>query len=229
MQKGGRVFCMGLPVSGVETLSRMFKHYKVSYNFQPELFTEAIMSGIGVDEFLDHKNSFGLDVDASCLNGYVIKQLVKKYPDAKFVLAVRDCYGWLNNVFDYCINERRPHWRVFWDWCFAPPDVRHPKVESGLAGTGLYPVSGYLTHWADYHRDILDSIPPERLLVLKYFDLGDCGKSLAKFIGVNPATLGKGYESSPPQRHDFISRVDSTYIVGLVNDICGNLRYYLKF
>ena len=62
------------------------------------------------DEFVDyicHRDErLGLEFDSSWVNYFIIGHLVYAFPDAKFILLVRDCYTWVESIVNHMLTRR---------------------------------------------------------------------------------------------------------------------------
>lgn len=190
-------FAVGLPRSGGRILHNMFAAYRTQFEPLADQFIDVIMSGDDgyTDRFLRNKDQLKLDMEISHFNTHVLDKLVKLFPDAKFILTVRDCFGWICNAIDYCRNSTGND-RLFCDWLFATRDMVFPEEELPLAEDNYYPIAGYLSAWERYNNLVLDSVPKDRLLVCKMFNMNEKRSAIAKFLGIDENTLGIGHEQS---------------------------------
>jgi hypothetical protein len=126
-----------------------------------------------------------LDMDASLVNGEVVSDLVDLFPDARFVLTVREPRQWLDSMANHTLAHDTPaHWVRWRDIRFRAAELVHPPEEEAWAASGLYTLDGYLGSWARHNRMVLDAVPPDRLLVVRTEDLELRLPDLADFAGV---------------------------------------------
>ena len=52
----------------------------------------------------DH--ALALEVDSSALNFDLLDLLLSEFPDARYLLTIRDCYSWCNSVFNHTLRNR---------------------------------------------------------------------------------------------------------------------------
>ncbi len=167
-----------------------------------------------------------LEVDASLVNGEVVDELVDLFPDARFVLTVREPWPWLDSMANHSLAHDTPaHWVQWRDRRYRADELTHPPEEAALAARGLYPLDGYLGSWARHNRMVLDAVPPERLLVIRTEDLADRLGDLAAFAGVPLATLATDQVHSFPAagRYDALADLDPAYVQSRIDAHCAEV------
>jgi len=131
-----------------------------------------------------------LELDSSQLNIFIVPDLVRVFPDARFILTMRDCFSWLDSFINHSLsrtcNER---WRRMRDFRFRRGTLKHPPQEKALADHGLYTLEGYFSYWAFHNRRALEMIPCDRLLVVKATQISQALPRLAEFVSVPLDTL----------------------------------------
>src|SRR5436190_16002112 len=104
-----RFYCVGTGKSGTHSVAEMF-----SRNVRAQHEPEALEL---IDKILDRHfgriteaewtewlrardRRLALEVDSSHLNLDLLDFLLHEFPDARFLLTIRDCYSWLNSMFN---------------------------------------------------------------------------------------------------------------------------------
>jgi len=179
-----QAYGVGLHRSGTLSLSRIFGNYRSAHEFQMAEVREAMrgakagsVTPAQVERLVARRDAAGwLEMDSSGLNYWFLGVLARRFPEAKFVFTVRDCYSWCDSMLDQMLNhgdERFPGGRI------SPSALlRRPGPVLGVL----------LTQWAQ-NEAILRRCPPRRSLVLRVDDLSSSLGRLAGFIGVDPRTL----------------------------------------
>ena len=54
-----------------------------------------------------------------------------------------------------------------------------------LASRGLYALDGYLRYWASYHQLVLETVPREKLFVVRTQDIGVRAKGISDFVDLD--------------------------------------------
>lgn len=226
-----QIFCLGLPKTGTQAVCRMFSPYASAHDAWAEQFIDVIMSGdeVRIDKFLLRKHAgLKLSMDASYLNGFVLNRLMVLFPSAKFILTVRDCFGWISHFTEHCCNCKDGHWRLFWDWQIAK-SMKFETGEGCLKDLGLYPLEEYIQHWTEYNRCVLDTVPKDRLLVFKFLDINGCADKIAALAGIHKNSLGRGYEDMPSTNHRVLKELDHALMWRKVREISDDVRKRLDF
>lgn len=133
----------------------------------------------------------GLEVEASNPLGMVVAELQELFPEACFLLTVRDPRSWLQSQINHQLGRRPPttNWRRWRDLRFGAGGRSHCAHERPLAERGLYTLDGYLSHWAHHHTLVLDAVPSCRRLVIRTHEIGEKLPEIAAFAGVPASTL----------------------------------------
>ncbi len=166
-----------------------------------------------------------LEMDSSQLNRFFITILADEFPDAKFILTIRDCYSWLDSFIDHQLTHpSTATWQAFRDFRFRP-EFTHPPQESILVQHGLYTLRGYLSYWSAHNADILNAVPSDRLLVVRTKELSESAGQIASCLGVPLNTLDvTKLHSFQSTRHHHISRgLERAYLDEQVAQYCGPL------
>jgi hypothetical protein len=131
-----------------------------------------------------------LDVDSSFLNIYLLDQLVELFPDAKFILTIRNPYAWLDSMVNQQLSRKRsPKWSQLRDSVFRPDLFTHSNEELALKEEGLYTLDGYLSGWTRHNRKVIDTVPKERLLIVRTDMISESIDDFAAFAGVSEGDL----------------------------------------
>lgn len=103
-----QVFCVGTAKSGTHSIASMFSgnvrkgHEKEALDFIDAFFLwqEKKITGREYRDWLVARDrEIALEVDSSWFHGLIVDLLVSEFPNARFVLTIRDCYSWLNSEF----------------------------------------------------------------------------------------------------------------------------------
>jgi hypothetical protein len=194
-----QLYCVGAAKSGTNSIAGVFED-RMRALHEPE--SDRLMSilfghfagAVDRDEltrFLRERDRrLWLEVDSSQLNYFVLDLLLDEFPDAKFLLTIRDCYSWLDSMINQSLTRPTPPaWRRLRDVRFRPGDFRHSAEEKVLAERGLYTLDGYLSYWAAHNATVLRRVPREKLLVVRTDRISQSVRHIADFAGVPLAKL----------------------------------------
>jgi len=140
-----------------------------------------------------------LAFNVSQINGFIIDALVERFPGARYILTLRDCYSWVRSFINHQLTVRLPPgspWIAFRELRFRPAQHTHPVEERALASRGLYSLDAYLSYWEWHNAQVLRSVPATRLLVVATDHLEQDTEQIAAFLGL----AGRRLRADPEQR-----------------------------
>jgi hypothetical protein len=175
-----------------------------------------------------------LEVDAANFLTPLTSTLVRMYPNARFVLTIRDCFSWLDSRVEQDMalrGPKAPDWVAYKTSLYNRVDgSKFSAAERvlGDAGDGVRPVAAYLDLWKRYNDLVLDTVPADRLLVIRTEDLDDSIDQLASFAGVSVATLTPQHANRRKSATGVLAHVSSEYIRESAEAACAALmeRYW---
>jgi hypothetical protein len=183
-----RAFGVGCAKTGTNSLARMFaRGYRSAHEPQKHALLALILDrdaqfAAAVRKLLD---PLDLEMNASQLNGYIVGTLVALYPEAKFVLTLREPAGWVRSFANHQLTRGRlAHgslWARFRNLRFLGTD--------GPEGNALYTLDQYLRFWLSHNLNVLGVVPRERLLVVRTEHLDAEIPRLAEFLAIDAATI----------------------------------------
>lgn len=234
------LYCVGAPKTGTHSVAGIFstryraEHEPYWWRLAPVL--EALRAGAQDAEVravqLVRKRRLELDLDLESCHalGALVPALARSFPDARFILPVREPRAWLDSMLeDQIYGQGEPQyaawWRVYDCYFGSRETAKWPAEEWAIREKGLYPLRAMLQYWRDHHLRILDHVSPDRLLILRTADLGRSSETLARFAGVAPSSLDmtQSHRYSRHQRTGLLDRVAPDHVDRLVNEITGDL------
>jgi len=229
------LYGVGLGKSGTTTLTRMFSEYRAAHEVGAERFvpvTVGVLSGQYAPdsrrvrfELRRRDVRFHLEVDSAHFLNPVAETLASLFPEARFVLTLRDCFSWLDSTVEHDFRDPEP------DALWAPlRAVQNGSLgaffapeEAPLRDAGLPPVASLLRRWAKRNRTVLDGVPSERLLVVRTEDLSGAADTLARFAGVPVGTVHPAHANANVDHGGVLSEVPREFIVERALQHCAGL------
>jgi len=233
-----RLFCVGIEKSGTSSVSRMFTR-NVRAVHEPQALTL-------IDKFLEWNHGriseremtewvrardreMALEVDSSWLNILILDILVREFPEARFVLTLRDCYSWLNSCFNHALRLRAgpvdPRWDQLMELRFRRGNSIHATEERVLREKGFYTLDNYFSRWVEHNEAALATVPPERLFIVRTHQIRQYAHDIAAFAGLPRDTirLERTHEFQNPFRHQIIREIDRNFLERKVEQHCRPL------
>lgn len=169
-----------------------------------------------------------LEIDSSQLNYFVLADLVDLFPESIFVLTIRNPYAWLDSFINHQLGRGTPpHWQRLRDFRFRPERFSHPPEESALRDRGLYTLNGYLSYWATHNETVLNTVPRNRLLVVRTNEISQHADKIAAFAGVNASAVSpdRSHANKAKKRFYVLRELDVTYVARRVDEHCRSLMH----
>ena len=231
-----RLYGVGMGKSGTHSLAEMLSgKLKASHEPEPGELIEKILArqndALSETDFhawlRARDRRLALEVDSSNLNFWLVDFLVHEFPEARFVLTIRDCYSWLNSFMNHWLH--RPsvdaRWACLHELRFGSKDAVFAPGEHRLKELGFYPLAAYLKYWAQHNEQVIAKVPPARLIVVRTDQLAQRAFEIADFTGLprDAVNLNKTHQFSNPLKQDLLSQMDRSFLEHEVQLRCGPL------
>jgi hypothetical protein len=230
------VLGIGAPKTGTHSLAGLFEDsYRAEHEpAVPEaarLIPAYLNKKMGTEEFerrlAARDRRLWLEVDVAAHNIFFAETWVRVWPGARFILTVREPRSWAASYMDQLLNYRHtPHarmWQPLVDCLLVPMDyTRHDEV---LRELGLPSLDAFLHLWTRHNRLALETIPGERLLVVRTREIGARVGEIETFSGAAAGSLNRErtHLYRAPKRNDVLGRLDPAYVEDRVAGVCGGL------
>jgi Sulfotransferase domain len=234
-----KAFCVGQAKSGTASLAALLAaNHRAVHEPERAQILEMILresrSEVSEDAFrsylLARDERLRLEYDIAWANQFLIGHLVTVFPDARFIILVRDPYTWLQSICGHLVSRNIPSdVRAFLDWWFRPDFYPHTQYDHALQGVGVYSIAAYLNAWNQHVSVCNQLIPPSRRLILRTHELGRSHQQLADFlqIPVDGLNISIGHVNRGTWSDRIESLVDRAYLSEMVRSICNeNLACY---
>jgi hypothetical protein len=167
-----------------------------------------------------------LEVESNCFLGYRPDLVARAFPDARFIVPVREPRSWLrsmlHNHMDY--RPRAGTAMEMWHAVFFPSrNDPHDSREQVLRQESLYPIHAYLNYWAAHNHEVLTAMRGRHHLVIGTGEISDSLGDIASFLAVAPARLDASgaHSNRTATRRDVLSDIDPDFLSATIDRICG--------
>jgi len=236
-----RAYGVGPGKSGTHSLANMFQpHYRTAHEPEANRVLELLVkykAGRATENelseyILDKDRRLGLEMDCAGYNAFLAGHLADRFPDAKFLLTVRDCFSWANSAINQVLNNPNvaDHWSAWRSAVFGPIDgCKYDVAESILHQHHMWNLESIYRAWADHYRAVLDNLPRDRMLILRTTDLYWRYGEIADFLGISPDTLTTAGSRDFLTPHDFglLAKIDPAFVTGRAQEVCGDIMRLL--
>jgi GrpB-like predicted nucleotidyltransferase (UPF0157 family)/GNAT superfamily N-acetyltransferase len=194
-----RAFCVGQAKSGTASLCGLLSGaYRAAH--EPE---RAELLGVILREahgemtaedvrawLVERDERLALEYDIAWANQFLVGHLVDVFPEARFVVLIRDPYTWFGSVVGHLLSREIPaEVRAFLDWWFRPREHRARPGDEALIEAGLYSVDAFLAAWNRHLDTCRAALPSARTLALRTHELRRSHARLAEFLAIPADTL----------------------------------------
>lgn len=232
------VYCLGTAKSGTHSIAELFSGELRT--FHEADWQKVIPLVLGVAEghvepqalrsrLIRRDHRYKLDIDSSQLNYFYMPELVQLFPQARFILTIRDPYSWLDSYINHQLARGKPPpvWQQLRDHRFKQNRLPHPPEEQALAKRGLYTLDSYLSYWARHNQDVLKIVPQSRLLIVRTDKISQRFSDIAQFIGVAPQnveiSVARSHAFKALRKYNVLSEVDAAYLANKIEIHCSDL------
>jgi len=230
-----QLYGVGMGKSGTHSIAKMFsRRVRARHEPQaPQLIDKVIdwrggrISETEMVEWLRARDrELALEVDASGINLQIIDLLLQAFPDARFVLSIRDCYTWTNSRMNDDLHPSTSEaWSKWANFVYGPGPFVHALEEQALQKGGIRPLDTYLSSWAARNSRVLASVPPERLFVVRTDQIRQRAYEIAGFAGLprRVIRLHRTHEFHNPRKVPLLREIDRGFLERKVEQHCRPL------
>lgn len=224
-----------MPKTGTHSLAAVFNRYRAWHEPAIEQFMQIIMAraneglsdAAARDRLRQLDRRMWLELNSSYVNYFLLDLLLDEYPKAKFLLTIRDCYSWLDSMFNQLLARTHGEYQMqFHKWYASTlsPGAHEPG-DRVLSDRGLWPLDPWLQAWSQHNDHVMATVPSDRLLVIRTQDIRREIPRLADFLELPADTLdaGRSHEYKAEAKFGLLSDIDPDYLHARVEARCGDL------
>jgi len=196
-----RAYGVGIAKSGTTSVAGIFSNYRAGHEFMFPETTKAISdyrTGVISKKefmgFLKARDQLGnLEMDSASFNFMYADLLAEAYPDAKFIVTIRDCYSWLDSALNMFLLLDIPDWMIDYGSRSFGVTITREMFSSRQSLLKALPgiLDGILGYWAYGIQFILDNLPGNRCLVIRTEEISGSLDRIAGFLSIPRSTLVK--------------------------------------
>ncbi|MEM1178514.1 MAG: sulfotransferase [Acidobacteriota bacterium] len=230
-----RAYCVGLPKAGTHSLAGIFQPTYRSLH-EPERielvehFVGHVRKQVSDEQLLSYLRArderLGLEMDASVYNYLVLPQLLELFPEARFIVLVRDCLSWVESAMRHSLgNISTPYEMSFWRAWLRVRRYRHEPEEKVLEDLKLFPLRSYLEGWSRFLRHVHQLVPEGQLLAVKTLEIAPSSGDLAAFLDIPQDTLNleNSHLFKAQVKERVLEKLDQDFVLALAQETCGSV------
>jgi hypothetical protein len=230
------LYCLGTAKSGTHSIASIFEPYlRIDHEASSrEMITKILDYYKGIigekeieNYLLERDNKSRLEMDSSQLNHFFAGIYAKLFPNARFILSIRDPYSWLDSFINHQLyyTNTHPTWIKLRDFRFKAESVKHGEEESALKVRMLYSLDGYLSYWARHNSKVLNEVPENRLMLVRTDEISKMTDEMLNFAGISVRKNKKAasHKFKAKVKYDVLEKIDMDYLDKKVKAHCGDL------
>ncbi|MGH6820932.1 MAG: sulfotransferase, partial [Methylocella sp.] len=169
-----------------------------------------------------------LEVDSSFLNYEILEVLLKEFPDARYILTIRDCYSWLDSLFNHSLRlkeNKDPRWlKLPQIWPPSEP-LMHAPEEYELKERGLGTLDRQFSWWTRRISTVLTKASAAQLLVVRTDEITNRAFEIADFCGLPSHAVRKDRSHAffGSEKCGILRRIDRAFVETKVEKHCREL------
>lgn len=228
-------FCIGTPKSGTTSMAHLFEdRFRAAHEAKRRQLVRTMQRHFhgelpdrGYIRFLHNRDrALWLDFEANCFLGYRPDLLVKAFPDAEYILTIREPRSWLRSILQNHLDyaPRKGSGMEQWhDVFFGPHMIEHDSAERPLESRGLYPLRTYLRYWVEHNQAALNALSDRVFLTVGTHQISHRTHDIAAFLGTDGGRL-QGRESHANRTvtdGGVWSELDQAWVDDAIEDVCA--------
>ena len=230
------VCCCGLSKTGTHSMAGIFENYRSAHHPDADTrlplaigYLKGEVDAVAAERTLRSRDrQLDLEMESSSLAGILIEPLVNACPRKRFILTIRGLYAWCDSWIDHNINSPPDTSSLFGTLDrirLRVDDFAATRYDSPLIERGLPPLACYFQLWAAHNTQVLQTVPPQRLLIVHTEQLSDRFTDIAHWVGVPPQTLrrDRGRLFTAPKKHGVLATLDASYVGDTAQRFCTPL------
>jgi hypothetical protein len=232
-----RVYALGTPKSGTTSVAGIFSglcrtdhepHRPATVKSMHDHFEGNIGDAQLQQSYRARDKQLTLDLESNCFLAYRPDLLYSTFPDAKFIILIRDPLTWLDSIFDNNINFPREKTPTMVKWhsvLFQDRDTSLSTNDERLIEMGLYPVNCYLDYWVRTYDRCLRSLGDSRYLRIGTNQISRRTEEIGEFIGIDISKIERNnaHKNRTAQKHSVLQKLDAEQIEDSLSKVCKPL------
>jgi len=234
-----QAFCVGIPKTGTTSFAAILEqNYRAAHEPEYGLIVSKMyqhyhhqLTDGEYCRFLRKRGKrLWLDFESSCFMGYRPDLLYRAFPDAKYILTVREPKSWLDSNFNDNINyPASMPFNAYWhEVFFEPHKYSYTPYGTVLKEYNLYPIDAYLTYWVSANSSVVQAIPDYQLLIIDLKQLNRSIHRLADFLSIAPDSLNiqnsHRNKTKTEKKYDIINLIDANYLQDRIDALCAEWK-----
>lgn len=232
-----RVYALGVPKSGTTSIAGMFSGVcraghepkrpatvrDMHSHFIGKISDEELCS-----QYVARDRQLLLDLESNCFLAYRPDLLYSVFPDAKYIVTIRNPIEWLDSIIDNNINFPRTKTVTMTKWhdvMFGTSHESQSKNDSVLLDQRLYPVNSYLSYWRRTYERCLRSLSTAQHLLVGTCEITRHVKEIGDFVGLDLGSIENNWshKNQTSNKHSILEQLDTNCVNESLERYCWPL------
>lgn len=226
-----QAFCLGLPRSGTHSLAHLFQsNYAAQHEPLKQLtvanildWTQGKHNDSKMRSILASRNKhLKLEFESSHFLHSAVEILVDLFPEAKFILTVREPVSWLASEINQNYTSRNSSFWVTLQQHRYQNYGNKYTYDALVNIPSVYPISNYLAYWQAHITHVLNHVPKDRLLILDTFEIKSQLGEIASFVGADleHLDLTQSWSGKRKPSLELYDLVDKSQVLLQISESC---------
>jgi hypothetical protein len=151
---------------------------------------------------------------------HVAAELVEAFPEARFLVTVREPRSWLFSRISFHEFRQTRRWEPYRRHFFRDRPHAFLPAEACLRPSGVAPLRTYLEQYEDHHRRACEHLPTDRTMVVRTDRLDDELPDIARFLGVPSGPWRLVHGNRLARRSPALDRIDPAFVDASIGRWC---------
>jgi hypothetical protein len=235
-------YAIGAPKTGTTSIASMLRpNFHAAHEPLDAGTLDAVLAtqrgelaGVALQQYLRWRDrELHLEFEASHLIEPFAATQAAVFPDARFIVTIREPRAWIASMIDQQLRTREhfertgrtgpraaffPAFQAF--YCGETSDFA--STDAPLRERSLFSLAAYCRWWARHNLAVLAAVPRNRLLLLRTEQLSGAGPAIATFLGIDPDLVSPRSEhlNSAARRFDVLERIPELRIRTCIAEHC---------
>lgn len=180
------------------------------------------------NKLVERDRRLKLEMESAHPLGYVAGVLSDIFPDALFIVTIREPLSWLRSRLNYHHKVDPPSWQEYRQYFWTRRHQGFAPEEAPLQSFGLCSLDTYLSQYADHYRRVLNEVSVERRLLVRTSEINQNIDNICTFVGAHPNNVSQSHSKRSDNKIKPLDKIDETFVNDRIMHHCGNLveRYF---
>lgn len=227
-------FALGAEKTGTTSIHRMFNNnYRSGH--EPEIqktcqlaidYLEGKITRAEVTDILKRRDKLlHLEMESMHVLVYLSEILVETFPDAKFIITVREPYSHLDSILNWRLMNyfKNSPWENYLTYFFKSINGSFEPEEMFLQKLNLLPINTYLQKFAEHYKHVVKNIPPHRRIIIKTGQLSNSQRYIASFLNIDETSLQVTHANKNKKKVKLLDQLDQKFVHDRIWHYCSDI------